>query len=102
MRTFRGNQHTREQVQQFINSDSQQINQAFENHRAKLETISHSLSMLKNDFRDKEEYQRLLVSAGLDMEQLGQQVDDKLARLFKEQEKTDERIKGIKNGYNFI
>lgn len=81
-------------IKNYIDTDPQRISEALESHKNQLEFLNQKCNDLKDNFKEKEEFYRNCIGEKIDMERVGQQVDNKLNKLFREQELANERLNG--------
>jgi len=94
LKSTKGNITSQDMIKNYIDCDPKRISEALENHRIQQEVINEQSKEIQSQFRENEEVLKRCVGKKLDMERLGQVTDDKLNRLFKEQEITTQRLTG--------
>lgn len=72
------------------------ISAALEQHQSQLEVISQINSELRKKYEAQEDFHRKWVTNKVDMERIGSIIDEKLNKLFKEQEFLSSKITGKK------
>ena len=86
--------NTKEAIKDFIDTDPLKISATLESHRSMLESISQAANNLREKYESQEEFHRKWVGNKIDMERIGSIIDEKLNKLFREQELSANHLSG--------